>query len=207
VIGVVGDVKQWGLTHAPVPEAYTALDGDSRVFVVVHTSLPPDSLVPQIRQAVAQIDPDLPLFSIRTMDQVIADQAVGQQFLAALVGMFSSLALLLAAVGIYGVLSYLVTQRTREIGIRMSLGATRGRVLGLVLVQGLRLAGIGLGIGLLAAPIASRLLAGTLHQVKWHDPMILVVTPLCLAFVAYVACYLPARRATKVDPVVALRYE
>jgi putative ABC transport system permease protein len=169
--------------------------------------LPADSVVPQIRQAVALLDADLPLFNVRTMDQVIADQAVSQQFLATLVGMFSTLALVLAAVGIYGVLSYLVTQRTREIGIRMSLGATRGRVLGLVLTQGLKLAGTGLAIGFVAAPVVSRLLAGTLHEVKWHDPTILVATPICLALVAYFACYVPARRATKVDPVVALRYE
>jgi len=121
--------------------------------------------------------------------------------------LFSGLALLLAAVGIYGVLSYLVTQRTREIGIRMSLGASRGRVLSLVLREGMRLAGIGFILGLIAALAAGRLISSLLHQVRPSDPAIIVLTALCLGAVALLACYLPARRAAQVDPMVALRHE
>jgi ABC-type antimicrobial peptide transport system permease subunit len=141
------------------------------------------------------------------MDDIIGYYASGQQFLALLLGLFSGLALLLAAIGIYGVLSYLVTQRTREIGIRMSLGASRSRVLGLVLKQGMRLAGIGFAIGLVGALVAGRLLSSLLHEVRPSDPMIILLTALCLGAVALIACYLPARRAARVDPMVALRHE
>jgi ABC-type antimicrobial peptide transport system permease subunit len=141
------------------------------------------------------------------MNEIIAQHASGQQLLALLLGLFSGLALLLAAVGIYGVLAYLVTQRTREIGIRMSLGASRSNVVGLVLKQGMRLAGLGFALGLVGALAAGRLLSSLLHNVRPSDPGIIVLTGLCLVAVAFAACYLPARRAAKVDPIVALRYE
>jgi predicted permease len=207
VIGVVGDVKQWGLTHAPVPEGYTAFDGDSRPFLTVHTSVPPQSVTGAIRGAVAEVDSSLPLFSIRTMDQIVSDNSAGEQFLTMLLGVFATLALVLAAVGIYGVLSYLVTQRTREIGIRMSLGASRGSVMGLVLGQGSRLAFWGFVAGIGGALAARRVLASSLHDVAPNDPVIFAVTVVCLAVVAFVACYIPARRAAHVDPMVALRHE
>ena len=141
------------------------------------------------------------------MDEVAAGQAQGQQFLSLLVGSFASLASLLAAVGIYGVLSYLVTQRTREIGIRMSLGASRGRVLGEVLREGMRLALVGLAVGTAGAFAVGRILASLLHEVKPNDVAILVATAGLLAAVAFVACSLPARRAARLDPMTALRYE
>jgi ABC-type antimicrobial peptide transport system permease subunit len=124
-----------------------------------------------------------------------------------LVGLFSGLALLLAAIGIYGVLSYLVTQRTREIGIRMSLGASRANVLSVVLRHGMRLAGLGFAAGLAAELAAGRLIGSLLHEVRPNDPAILFETVLSLAGVALVACYIPARRAARVDPMVALRHE
>jgi putative ABC transport system permease protein len=124
-----------------------------------------------------------------------------------LLGSFAGLALLLAAVGIYGVLSHLVSQRTREIGIRISLGATRTQVLRLVLGHGIRLALWGFALGIAAAIAARKLLASSLHMIKASDPLIYVVTVLCLAMIALLACYLPARRAARVDPVIALRYE
>jgi putative ABC transport system permease protein len=207
VIGVTGDVKQWSITHAPVPEAYQPFDGSTFVFVIVHTSSPSLDVSSEVRHALAQVDSTLPLYSIRTMNDVIAEHASGQQFLALLLGLFSGLALLLAAVGIYGVLSYLVTQRTREIGIRMSLGASRANVLSLVLKHGMRLAGLGFAAGLVAALVAGRLLSGLLHEVHPSDPAIMVMTAVSLAAVALAACYVPARRAARVDPMVALRHE
>jgi predicted permease len=207
VIGVVNDVRQTGLTHKPVPEAHDPFDGGSRLFLVLHTSLPPSSLTPQVRRVLGQIDSSLPLFSVRTMDQVVADNAQGQQFFSLLVGSFAALAVVLAAVGIYGVLSYAVTQRTREIGIRISLGASRGRVLGEVMREGMRLAAIGLVAGMAGALASGRVLASFLHEVTPADPLVLVITAGLLAMVALVACYLPARRAARLDPMAALRYE
>jgi putative ABC transport system permease protein len=205
VVGVVGDVKQWGLTHEPQPEGYDAFDGGNGFFVVVHSSS--RDVIPEIRETLKSLDSSLPLFQPRTMNEVIAQNASGEQFLALLMGLFSGLALLLAAVGIYGVLSYLVTQRTREIGIRMSLGASRINVLTLVLKQGIRLAGIGFALGLVGAFAAGRLLAGVLHDVKPYDPQVMLATASCLALVALVACYVPARRAGRIDPMTALRHD
>ena len=207
VIGVVGDVRQWGLTHKPVPEAYEPFGGDGRLFLVLHTARQPLSLAPEVRRALAQVDSSLPLFSIRSMDQVIGDNAQGEQFLSLLVGSFAGLAVLLAAVGIYGVLSYAVTERTREIGIRMSLGASRARVLGQVIGEGMRLAVIGFALGIAGAAAAGRVLASLLHEVKSGDPAIFTATAAFLVLVALLACYLPARRAAHLDPMTALRYE
>jgi len=208
VIGVVGDVKQWGISHAPVPECYFPFQGDDSLLVTLHISSPSlGSVTSEVRQALAQIDLTLPLYSVRTMDDIIAENASGQQFLALLLSLFSGLALLLAAVGIYGVLSYLVTQRTREIGIRMSLGATRSNVLALVLKRGMRLVATGFVLGLTAALMGGRLLSRLLHEVRPSDPVTILLTAVALGAVAFLACYLPARRAARVDPLVALRYE
>jgi len=207
VIGVVNDVRQWGLTHKPVPEAYDAFTGHERLFLVLHTARQPLSLAPEVRRALAQTDAGLPLFSVRTMDQVIGENAQGQQFLSLLVGSFAALAVLLAAVGIYGVLSYAVTERTREIGIRLSLGASRTRVLGQVILEGMRVAVVGSAIGIAGAVAAGRVLASLLHEVKPGDPAIFAVTAGFLALVALLACYIPARRAAQLDPMAALRYE
>ncbi|HWC19180.1 MAG TPA: FtsX-like permease family protein, partial [Terriglobales bacterium] len=207
VIGVTGDVKQHSITNPTYPEAYDAFDGSQYLYVVVHTSTPSLDVTSEVRHALAQIDSSLPLFGVRTMNDVIAEHASGQQFLALLVGLFSGLALLLASIGIYGVLSYVVTQRTREIGIRMSLGASRANVLTLVLRRGMRLAGLGFAAGLFGALVAGRLLSSLLHEVHPRDPLTIILVAFGLAFVALLACYVPARRAAKVDPMVALRYE
>jgi putative ABC transport system permease protein len=207
VIGVVNDVREWGLTEKAVPEAYDAFDGDSGVFLVLHTSLPPASMTGQVRRTLGQIDSSLPLFSARTMDEVIGEQAQGERFLSGLVGGFAALAVLLAAIGVYGVLSYAVTARTREIGIRMSLGASQGRVLSAVLGEGMRLAAIGFIGGAAGAFAGGRVLSSLLHEVKPGDPVVFIATASFLALVALAACYLPARRAAHLSPMVALREE
>jgi len=207
VAGVVSDVRQWSLTQKAIPEAYDPFDGGPGLVLILHTSLPPSGLTPQVRRALAQIDSSLPLYRVRTMDEVVAGQAQGQQFLSLLVGSFAAIAALLAAIGIYGVLSYAVRQRTREIGIRMSLGATRARVLGDVLLEGMRLALLGLAVGTAGALAAGRIQASLLSEVKPGDPAIYLATAGLLAAVALIACYLPARRAARLDPIAALRYE
>jgi putative ABC transport system permease protein len=207
VIGVVSDVRDEGLTRKAVPEAYDPFDGGSRQFLILHTSLAPSSMTASVRRALAQVDASLPLYNVRTMEEVVAGHAQGQEFLSMLVGSFAGLAALLAAIGIYGVLSYLVTQRTREIGIRMSLGAGRGQVLGELLGEGMRLTLLGLATGAGGAFAAGRVLASLLHEVKPDDPSIFAATAVLLAAAALVACYLPARRAARLDPMTALRYE
>lgn len=205
IVGVVGDVKQY-MTQPPSPEAYDVFTGYPWLTIIARTSGKID-VAPQVRHALAEIDPALPLYEARTVNDVIAEQAAGQQFIAGLLGLFAGLAILLAGVGIYGVLSYLVTQRSREIGIRMSLGATRTRVMKMTLTQGIRLAVIGFVLGLAAALAAGRILASVLHEVRPRDPLTLLAAPLILGLVVLAACYLPAYRASKVDPMVALRQE
>jgi predicted permease len=207
VIGVVSDVKPRGLTQRVVPEAYEVGGGDGRFFLVLRTRLDPARVAAEARRVLAGLDRSLPLFSVRTMDQVIAENAQGQQFLSVLVGSFAALALLLAAIGIYGVLSYAVTQRTREIGVRMSLGATRGRVLRDALRQGMLLALAGSVLGIAGAAATQKVLAGLLTEVKPGDPSIYAATAGLLALVVLAACYLPARRAARIDPMTALHYE
>ena len=207
VIGVVDDVREWGLTQKAVPEAYSFFGGDNRLFLVMHGARAATVFTPQVRRALARIDGSLPLFSVRSMEEVIGEQAQGQQFLSLLVGSFAVFAALLAAIGIYGVLSYLVTQRTREIGIRMSLGATRGRVLAGVMREGMVLAAVGVVCGLAGALAAGRILASMLHEVKSFEPLLFAGTAGLLAAVALAACYVPARRAARLHPMAALRYE
>lgn len=207
VVGVVGDVKQFVLATSVQPEAYSLADGGQTLVLVVRSGLPKETVANSIRRAVAGIDSSLALYSVHTMDEVVSDQVLSERMLATLVGLFSGLASILAAIGIYGVLSYLVTHRTREIGIRISLGATPSQVLALILKQGLRLTVIGTVAGVVAAVGAGRILASVLHGVSVRDPFVLTATAAALITVSFVGCYLPARRATKVDPMVALRCE
>ena len=197
VIGVVADVKQWGVANEAQPEGFNAFDGDSRLFLVLHTTGSQAGLAAEVRHGLQGIDSSLPLYAVRSMDDIIAQSAAGEQFVTMLIGIFAGLALLLAAIGIYGVLSYAVMQRTQEIGIRMSLGATREHVVRLILGQGTRLVIPGFVLGAVGAFAAQRLLAHSLHTIKASDPSMYVIAPLCLAVAALLACYVPARRATR----------
>jgi len=186
----------------------TALYGANRnMNVVVRSTLPLETLARVVREQVNAMDRSLPIVRLRTMDDVFADSVARQRFLAQLLVIFATLALALAAVGTYGVLSYLVTERQREIGIRMALGANRTNVLSLVLRQGLATTVIGLVIGVAGAVGLTRLATSLLFEVKPTDPLTFGAVAGVITLVALAACVVPARRATKVDPIVALREE
>ncbi len=212
VIGVVGDVKQSGIREKTFPEAYFPLAGSLirsgfGGVVTVKTSVPPASVLGAIRGEIRSLDSSLAVFRPRLMDDVIAESMQDTSLEAFLLGSFAALALVLAAVGIYGVMAYLVTQRTREIGIRMALGAQQKDVLQLVLGHGAKLTLIGVAIGVAGALALTDLLRSLLFGVSVTDPVTFLAVATLLAAVALMACYLPARRGSRVDPMVALRYE
>jgi predicted permease len=213
IVGVVHDVKQGGMSKQAGTELYflnaqgprLAGFAANNMNVVVRSTLPEDALAKDIERAVREQDPSLPIVKLRTMNQVFSDAAARPRFLAELLGIFAALALVLAAIGTYGILSYSVTERTKEIGIHMALGATRGSVLGMVLGQGMRLTIAGLVAGLIASFALTRLLQAQLFNVKPTDPATLTVVAAFIAVIAFIACYIPAQRATRVDPMVTLR--
>ena len=215
IVGVVRDVKQGGMSRKTGTELYFLGEQVGRVTnfapgsmnVVLRTSLADATLAQIIQQAVRAEDPLLPVVKLRTMERVFEDSAARPRFLAELLGIFAGLALALAAIGTYGILSYSVTERTKEIGIHMALGATRGSVLAMVLGQGMRLTIAGLIAGLAASFALTRLLQAQLFNVKPTDPVTLGAVTGFIAIVALVACYVPAQRATRVDPIVTLRDE
>jgi putative ABC transport system permease protein len=174
---------------------------------VVSTQGDPQSLAAAVRAAVREVDPSLPVYSLRPMSEVVGRSMVQPRFLSLLLGIFSGIALFLAAIGIYGVMAYSVAQRTQEIGVRMALGAQRLHVLRLVFGQGFVLLAIGTVIGLGGAFALTRWLQSLLFEITPTDPLTYSAVVVLLAAVALLACYIPARRATKVDPLVALRYE
>jgi putative ABC transport system permease protein len=164
-------------------------------------------LIASVREAVREVDRDLPIANIRSMDQIMSGMAGDARFRTLLLGVFAAVALLLSAIGIYGVISYSVAQRTREIGIRIAIGAQNRDVLRLVVGQGMKLALIGVGVGIAGALALTRVLSGLLFNVSATDPLTFVGVSTLLALVALLACYVPARRAMNVDPMVALRCE
>jgi putative ABC transport system permease protein len=209
IIGVVGDVHQQGLDQAPRPTVYWPHPELAYpvMTLAVRSAGDPLSLVPPTRSQVASLDPDLPLAEVRTMDQWLGDSVGRARFSAALLGLFAGLALALAAVGIYSVMAYAVTERTHEIGVRMALGANRATVLRMVLGRGALLALAGVALGLAGALGLTRTLESLLYEVKPGDPLTFAAGAGLLVVVALLACYIPAWRATRVDPVVALRQE
>ncbi|HJX88853.1 MAG TPA: ABC transporter permease [Pyrinomonadaceae bacterium] len=211
IVGVVGDVKHFGLDLPELPglySPYTQISPWKRwMSIAVRTQGDPGGMAQQIKQEVWKVDSQLPVTKVETMSDVAAGSFAARRFNMSLLSLFAGLALVLAAVGIYGVMSYAVTQRTQEIGIRMALGASSINVLMLIIRNGLFLVTIGLVVGLAGAFALTRLLATLLYGVTPTDALTMVAVSLVLVGVALLACFLPSRRATKVDPLVALRYE
>jgi predicted permease len=207
VVGIVKNIKNDGLDIAGVPHIYVPIYQRPRrdLSVVLRTSLPAEVLEPQIRQEIQSIDPDLPIFNVSSMNDVLDRSLASRRFSADLVGGFAGLALLLASIGIYGLLAYMVGQRSREIGLRMALGARRWDVLKLILRKGVILASVGIVAGVIVSAATASMMASLLYGVHPHDLFVFLAVPLLLFAVAALASYLPARRATKVDPIFALR--
>ncbi len=208
IVGVVGDVRHRGLDFAPAPEYYLphAQLPYRGMTLAVRSEQDPRSLATAIRRQVQTLDPDLPIANVRTLDQVISDSVAPRRLSVVLLGVFAAIALLLAAVGVYGVMSYLVAQRTHEIGVRMALGAQRGDVLRLVVGHALKLIGIGALIGLALAFASTRALSALLYNVSAFDLTTFVVVTVALSAIALLASYIPAHRAARADPVVALSH-
>src|SRR5580658_3869461 len=206
IVGIVGGNKHFALQESLRPAMFTP-GSFMRMNVVVRSAGDPAVLTTVVRQAVRAIDPDEATSAFRTMGDVVSSSAAGDRFSALLLGVFGGIALLLTAAGIFGVLSYLVTQRTREIGLRMALGAQRTDVLRVIVGHGVRLALLGLSIGVVAAAVVTRWMSNVLFDIKPTDPLTFVAVAVVLGTVAFLASYIPARRAMHVDPMVALRYE
>ncbi|HKQ89228.1 MAG TPA: ABC transporter permease [Blastocatellia bacterium] len=214
VVGVVEDTKNTGVDKPAGTELYfldqqvgQLFGGNTRQNFTVRATDDPALMASAVRAAVRDIDPALPIFGMQAMTDLVADSLVRPRFLSILLGSFSAIALVLAAVGIYGVMAYSVSQRTQEIGVRMALGARSSDVMKMVLTQGTKLAAVGVGIGLAGAFALTRLMSTLLFEVSVTDPATFAAVVALLAVIALMACYVPARRATKVDPMVALRIE
>jgi len=206
---VVGDVKAEGLAAPSIPESYVpyAQLPFAPMSVVVRTVIASESMVPTLRREVQSLDKDLPLLHVKTLDEYVDESIADTRFETILLGLFGTLALVLTAVGLFGVISYSVVQRTREMGIRLALGAEPGAIAGMIVKNGLSLAGVGVGIGLAAAFLLTRLMRSLLYGISPSDPTTFLGVPLLLIAMALLASYIPAHRAAKVDPMVALRYE
>ena len=220
VVGVAGHVKQWGLDSdagsAVQAQCYLALPQTPDQFltllaassgVVLRSAGSPQAQIAPVRRALEQYNSQAVMYDSQTLDSVISDSLAARRFAMTLLGVFAALALIMCCVGVYGVISYLAGQRTREIGVRMALGAKRQDVLRMVLAEAARVSLLGVAVGLLGAPALTRLMANLIFGISTHDPLTFLIVAILLALVALAACYIPARRASKVDPMVALRYE
>ncbi len=215
VIGIVADIKHNSLRDAPAPEMYVPYtQNEIKIWpsmqtmqAALRTKADPAALTASVREALRSVDADLPLANVTTLAGLVDDSMVQPRFSLFLVGSFGALALVLAMIGMYGVISYSVQQRTQEIGIRIALGASRGAVLRMILGLGARLASLGIAMGLLASWMVTRTMESFLYQVRATDPLTFAAVSIALMFVALAACYIPARRAMSVDPNIALRYE
>ncbi len=209
IVGVTANIRSTELSEETPPEFYftTRQAPFEQMAVVIRSTVEPQSLAPSLRQAVADINRSVPVSDVKTMEHIVSESITQPRFNLFLLGLFSSIALLLSAAGIYGVTAYIVTQRTQELGIRLALGAQVRDILKMILGQGMIVIGIGLVIGLAAAFALTRLMRSFLFGIGENDPVTFGAITLILLFVALVACYIPARRAAKVDPLTALRYE
>jgi putative ABC transport system permease protein len=209
VIGVVGDAKQYRLEEEAQPQMYDAYSQSPGIFatVVIRTTVEPMTLAEPVRQAVWKVDGDQPMWKVRTLESLIDRSTADKRFLMVLMGVFAALALALTVIGLYGVMSYAVSQRTQEIGVRMALGAGAGAIHRMVLRQGMTLVLIGVAFGLAASWLLTRLMENLLFGVSATDLLTFVSISSLLTMVALLACWIPARRAMNVDPIIALRYE
>jgi putative ABC transport system permease protein len=213
IVGIAADVRQMGLDEPVKAEMYLPYQqvpdwpGYTPRDLAIRTLGDPMSIAGSVRQIVREVDPDQPISNIATMADVLGDEAAQRRIGMIMLAAFAGLALLLASLGIYGVLAYFVTQHTNEIGVRIALGANRRNILALVLKKGMGLTLLGIAIGLATSFAFTRLMSSLLFGVKSSDPVTFTVVPLLLVVVALLACWVPARRATKVDPMIALRYE
>ncbi|MBK6797637.1 MAG: ABC transporter permease [Acidobacteria bacterium] len=209
IVGVIGNVRHRALNDNSRPEMYVpqAQFANAGITLLVRSSVNPSNLIAQIKKEIYSIDPQLPVTEIKTLDEYRTNSVALARFSAFLLGLFALLALLLTVIGLYGVISYSVMQRTREIGIRLAFGAQAGHVLRLVTGEGMRLVGLGVAVGLVASLAVTRLLESWLFNVSATDPLTLIGITIVLVITALPACLIPARSAMKVDPIVALRYE
>jgi predicted permease len=209
VVGVIANARTKSLAQADAPQAYVNLyqTGAKHLAIFLRGHLNSSAIPDPVRAQVQSLDPTLPVFGAQTLNETVAASLSQRRFSMEIVGLFALTALLLAGLGIYGVISYLVSERTHEIGIRLALGASRSNILRMVLHQGLGLAVVGAAVGLVCALIVSHLMASLLYDVRPTDPFTFAGVALLLVGVALLACYIPARYATRVDPMTALRYE
>jgi len=209
IAGVVSDEKQEGLRKAAAAEIYQPISQYpvSEIAMIVKTSGDPGAVIAGVREQIKAIDPELPPFNIQTMNDVLYSSLARERFTTILLIIFAGVALVLAAIGVYGIISYGVTQRVQEVGVRMALGAQTRDVLKLIIGQGLKLVLIGTMVGAAAAFATTRFISDLLYQVSATDPLTFGATSLLIAGVAFLACYVPARRAASVDPIEAIRTE
>jgi ABC-type antimicrobial peptide transport system permease subunit len=215
IVGIVANIKHSSLREAPDPEMYVPYtQNEIKIWpsmqtmqAALRTQAGPEGLTRSVRDALRGVDADLPIANVTTLAALVDDSTAQTRFTLFLVGSFAGLALILATIGLYGVVSYSVQQRTHEIGIRISVGATRRDVLSMVLRSGARLAGVGIVAGLLAAWAVTRMMSSFLYGMRPTDPLTFTAVAALLLGVALLACYLPARRAAGIDPLIALKYE